>query len=100
MSPRSFAARCALLISALICSLALAATASASTFLFVEAPNPGSSSIRSDLLALPGVTAVDTFDARSATPTLAQLQAYDDVVTYSDQPYADPGALGDVLADY
>src|SRR5579864_758669 len=36
---------------------------------------------------------VDTFDAGSATPTLAQLQAYDSVLVWSDGTFADYVAL-------
>ncbi|KAB2950197.1 MAG: hypothetical protein KJ057_17460 [Phycisphaerae bacterium] len=43
---------------------------------------------------------VDLYDARSGTPTLAQLQNYDSVLTFSDFAYADRDALGNVLADY
>src|SRR5579864_8859362 len=43
---------------------------------------------------------VDTFDAGSATPTLAQLQAYDSVLVWSDGTFADSVATGNVLADY
>lgn len=35
-----------------------------------------------------------------ATPTLAQLQAYTAVLVYSNAEFADPVALGNVLADY
>jgi len=31
---------------------------------------------------------------------LADIQGYDSVLVYSDTGYADPAALGDVLADY
>lgn len=43
---------------------------------------------------------VDLFDAATGTPALAQLQGYDIVVTWSNHVYADPVAIGDVLADY
>lgn len=43
---------------------------------------------------------VDTLRANSTVPTLAQLQAYDAVITWSDSDYADTMAVGDVLADY
>jgi hypothetical protein len=38
--------------------------------------------------------------AQTVTPTLAELQVYDAVITWSNVAYADPIALGDVLADY
>ena len=56
--------------------------------------------LQSEILAEPGVTGVDLFDASSATPTLAQLQPYNIVVAFSNNPYADPVAMGNVLADY
>ena len=43
---------------------------------------------------------VDVFDARTGTPTLAQLLAYDAVMTWPDDVYQDRVALGNVLADY
>ena len=43
---------------------------------------------------------VDIGDAATTTPTLAQLRPYDAVLVWSDGPFADPAALGDVLADY
>jgi len=43
---------------------------------------------------------VDFFNHASATPTLAELQAYDAVLAFSNSAPADPTALGDVLADY
>jgi hypothetical protein len=43
---------------------------------------------------------VDTFDARSATPTVAQLQSYDAVLVFLNVGFADYVALGDNLATY
>ncbi|HRI44615.1 MAG TPA: dockerin type I domain-containing protein [Fimbriimonadaceae bacterium] len=45
-------------------------------------------------------TAVDIINATSATPTLAQLQAYDAVLVWSNVNFQSNVALGDVLADY
>ncbi len=56
--------------------------------------------LQSQILAEPGVTGVDLFDASSATPTLAQLQPYNIVVAFSNNPYSDAVAMGNVLADY
>ncbi len=56
--------------------------------------------IRSQLLALGGLETLDGFDARYATPTLAQLQAYAVVITWSDAVYQDPTGIGNLLADY
>jgi hypothetical protein len=43
---------------------------------------------------------VDVFNARFGTPTLAQLQKYDAVLAWSDLPFSNSTALGNVLADY
>lgn len=43
---------------------------------------------------------VDYLDARSATPTLAELLAYDGVFTWVNDGYANSTAFGDALADY
>ena len=43
---------------------------------------------------------VDTIDVRSVTPSLTALLPYRAVLTWSDYPYADSTALGDVLADF
>ncbi|MBN1661871.1 MAG: PKD domain-containing protein [Anaerolineae bacterium] len=43
---------------------------------------------------------VDLFNANTGTPTLAQLEAYDVVVTWRNMAYANATAMGDVLADY
>ncbi len=56
--------------------------------------------LQSQILAEPGVTGVDLFDASSSTPTLAQLQPYNIVVAFSNNPYSDAVAMGNVLADY
>src|SRR4029077_13520350 len=42
----------------------------------------------------------DLFDASSGTPTLAQLQPYNIVVAFSNNPYSNAVAMGNVLADY
>ncbi|MFO7676284.1 MAG: S8 family serine peptidase, partial [bacterium] len=39
-------------------------------------------------------------DVQSTTPSLAQLQPYDAVGAHSNYTFADPNALGNVLADY
>ena len=56
--------------------------------------------LQNQILAEPGVTAVDLFDAFSGTPTLAQLEQYDIVVAFSNTAYSDAVAMGNVLADY
>src|SRR4029453_5100118 len=52
------------------------------------------------ILAEPGVIAVDLFDAFSGTPTLQQLQQYNIVVPFSNNVYFDAVGMGNVLADY
>ncbi len=63
---------------------------------------PGTASWNSDVqtkLQDTGLfTSVDAFDA--TFPTLAQVQAYDAVLVYSDNPMSNAAPLGDVLADY
>jgi N-acetylneuraminic acid mutarotase len=56
--------------------------------------------LQNQILAEPGVTGVDLFDAFSGTPTLQQLQQYNIVVPFSNNVYSDPVAMGNVLADY
>ena len=56
--------------------------------------------LQSEILAEPNVTSVDLFDATSGTPTLAQLQAYEIVVPFSNSPFFDADTLGNNLADY
>ena len=53
-----------------------------------------------DLLADVTYSNVDYMDGTVTTPTLAQLQAYDMVITYADSSYANKHLMGDVLADY
>jgi hypothetical protein len=43
---------------------------------------------------------IDIFDARIATPTLAQLADYAAVLVWSNNTYQNPTALGNVLADF
>jgi len=56
--------------------------------------------LQSQILAEPGVIAVDLFDAFSGTPTLAQLTPYNIVVAFSNNAYNDAVGMGNVLADY
>jgi hypothetical protein len=56
--------------------------------------------IQNEILAEPGVIAVDLFDAFSGTPTLQQLQQYNIVYAFSNNFWADPVGMGNVLADY
>src|SRR5438093_5646584 len=56
--------------------------------------------LQNQILAEPGVIAVDLFDAFSGTPTLGQLTPYNIVVAFSNNTYADAVGMGNVLADY
>ncbi len=58
------------------------------------------SPIQALLQAYGDLGAVDFFNARDATPTLADLQAYDVVVVWANYAFADATTIGNVLADY
>jgi hypothetical protein len=68
--------------------------------LIVYADNGLPTQLQSEILAEPNVTAVDLFDGGFGTPTLAQLQQYNIVVPYSNNPFQDADTLGNNLADY
>jgi hypothetical protein len=46
------------------------------------------------------VVSVDLFDASAGTPTLGQLEQYQEVVAFSNNAWSDATAMGNVLADY
>ena len=50
--------------------------------------------MHNEILAEPGVTQVDMFDAGNGTPTLQQLQQYDIVFTFSNNGWERPVADG------
>jgi hypothetical protein len=56
--------------------------------------------LRAQILAEPGVAAVDFFNGALGTPTVSQLRLYDVVVAMSDCGWSDPIAFGNNLADY
>jgi hypothetical protein len=58
------------------------------------------SALQSQILAEPGVASADLFQATARTPTLAQLQLYDIIVPFSNNPFADADTLGNNLANY
>jgi hypothetical protein len=70
--------------------------------LIVGAPSTDSwnNDVQSKLVATAAFQKVDIWNAKVATPTLAQLQAYQAVLVYSDSGFIDPVALGNNLADY
>ena len=67
--------------------------------LYADGATPPST-LRTQLLALPGVTQVDLFDGQAGTPTLAQLQVYNIVVPESNNGWSNQITLGNNLADY
>ena len=56
--------------------------------------------LRTALLAEPGITSVDLFNANTGTPTLAQLQQYDIILPFSNAAFNNATTLGNNLADY
>src|SRR3954454_4053485 len=56
--------------------------------------------VQSKLVATGRFTQVDTIDAGSTTPTLAQLLAYKSVLVWADSGFSDSTTLGNNLADY
>lgn len=56
--------------------------------------------VQSKLLATGQFSTVDIFNTTSGTPTLANLQAYDAVLTFTDAGAQDPTLLGNNLAAY
>ncbi|MEE8467696.1 MAG: hypothetical protein V3T22_04540, partial [Planctomycetota bacterium] len=65
------------------------------------APSCYSKDVVTKILATGLFDTVDWLDASAVTPSLAQLLAYDAVLTYTDAGgYFDPVAMGDILADY
>src|SRR4029077_1736009 len=75
-------------------------TPSSFNVLIVYADTSAPTQLQSEILAEPGVIAVDLFDAQAGTPTLGQLQQYQIVVPYSNFPFLDADTLGNNLADY
>ncbi|MGB0386792.1 MAG: choice-of-anchor D domain-containing protein [Ardenticatenaceae bacterium] len=72
---------------------------SALKVLIVAADDSGAI-ITGKLLPYANIASVDWYDTRNNTPTLAELSAYDAVLTWTNYDHADPEALGNVLADY
>jgi hypothetical protein len=56
--------------------------------------------LRTILSSYADIGVVSTFNALTVTPTLVDLQPYDVVIVWNDFAFADPVALGNVLADY
>jgi hypothetical protein len=94
-----------LLAAGLLVALAQPAAASPGAYqvLFAKGEDSceGDTGLQTQLAAMPHVAKVDVFDTSSGTPSVAQLDPYDMVVTMSDcDGYADQDALGNNLADY
>ena len=68
------------------------------SLLLIETGDP--TEIRNALLAFPDITTVDTFDATTGSPTLAQLLMYNAVMLMFNSGPNSSETLGDVLADY
>ncbi len=56
--------------------------------------------LQNELLAFAEISVVDIFNGAYQAPTLADLEPYDVVILATSNPYYDPTATGDVLADY
>lgn len=90
------------LVSALLLGSALGQRAEAQDVAVYSAPEFGGCSleVRDYLMCTGLMTFVASHDAGTVTPTLAELQQHHAVLVFSDRPFADAEALGDVLADY
>jgi len=67
----------------------------------VSAEDPSfSADVQANLIATGRFSSVTQIDARIVTPTLAELQAFDAVMVWSDYPYLDADQLGNNLADF
>jgi hypothetical protein len=95
MKYRFFAFACfaALVTPSLAVSVAICAAANTTI-------GPNFTDPQTKLLNTGLFTTVDIINAASVTPTLAQLQAYDAVLVWSNVNFQSNVALGDVLADY
>jgi len=90
-----------MVLSAFVIVACTAASAQAQKVVILAAEDPSvSADVHDKLLATGKVTQVDVIDVRATTPTLATLLQYDAALVWSDFDYADPAALGNVLADY
>jgi hypothetical protein len=55
---------------------------------------------RDQVAGFSDVATVTVFDGHAATPSAAQLEGYDLVVSFSNNTYNDPAAYGNALADF
>jgi hypothetical protein len=100
-------ARGRLLLAAILALAAFGATVSSAAaspgaykVLIVQADCEPPKELTSQIAAQPEVASVEEFNGCEATPTAAQLEENDLVVSISDDEYADQKAYGDALADY
>jgi hypothetical protein len=96
-----------LLISSIAGAIAaLSASASAQPSVLIAAAASSLSTdcrfveVQSKLVATGAFSSVDIYNASSGTPNLAQLMAYDAVLTWANNQYSTAATMGDVLADY
>jgi len=72
--------------------------------LLVTTPQAGFTYFTADvqnlLVATGAFSRVDVVNAGVGTPSVAQLQAYDAVLVFSDYFFQNPGAMGTNLANY
>lgn len=87
-------------VIACICLLAATPAASGDVLLIAADFTPWTADVQQTLLDNGAGGVVDIFDARTGTPTLATLQAYDSVLVYSNYQFANRNTLGNALADY
>jgi hypothetical protein len=68
--------------------------------LMIHADYRGIGTTLRDSLISPFGHTVTGFDAREATPSVSELMPYDAVITWTNNTYQDPSAMGNNLADY
>lgn len=81
---------------------AAAGTASAQDVLVLGAPSTWvyNFDVEQVLEGVGGFPRVDVYEVSGATPDADDLEGFDVIFTYSEVPFADPDALGDLLADF
>lgn len=65
-----------------------------------DATASNNNDVQAKLVATGAFGKVDLMACNNVTPTLLQLQAYSSVLVISNNTFANPAGLGDVLADY
>ena len=63
-------------------------------------PTIAAETVRTEILAQPGVASVEFFEGKEAAPTDAQLSPYDVVLAMGNCAWFDAAATGDSLADF